>query len=60
MFAGAEVFEVAMTTLDPTVKVTLEASDGDRFEAGAVLARSKGPLVRSCRPSGSRSTSCNA
>jgi nicotinate-nucleotide pyrophosphorylase (carboxylating) len=43
VFAGAEVFEVAMTTLDPTVKVTLEASDGDRFDAGAVLAHVEGP-----------------
>ena len=43
VFAGAEVFEVAMTTLDPTVKVTLEASDGERFESGAVLAHVEGP-----------------
>jgi nicotinate-nucleotide pyrophosphorylase (carboxylating) len=43
VFAGAEVFAVAMTTLDPTVKVTLEASDGDRFDAGAVLAHVEGP-----------------
>jgi nicotinate-nucleotide pyrophosphorylase (carboxylating) len=42
VFAGAEVFEVAMTTLDGTVKVTLEASDGDAFEAGAVLAHVEG------------------
>ncbi len=43
VFAGAEVFEVAMTTLDPTVKVTLEAADGERFETGAVLAHVEGP-----------------
>lgn len=43
VFAGAEVFEIAMTTLDPTVKVTLEAADGDRFDARAVLARVEGP-----------------
>jgi nicotinate-nucleotide pyrophosphorylase (carboxylating) len=43
VFAGAEVFEVAMTTLDSTVKVTLEAADGDRFATGAVLARVEGP-----------------
>ncbi len=43
VFAGAEVFEVAMTTLDATVKVTLEAADGERFEAGSVLARVEGP-----------------
>ena len=42
VFAGAEVFEVAMTTLDPTVKVTLEASDGNRFERGTVLAHVEG------------------
>jgi nicotinate-nucleotide pyrophosphorylase (carboxylating) len=43
VFAGAEVFEIAMTTLDPTVKVTLEARDGDRFDQGAVLAHVEGP-----------------
>jgi len=43
VFAGAEVFEVAMTTLDPSVKVTLDASDGDRFDTGAVLAHVEGP-----------------
>ena len=43
VFAGAEVFEVAMSTLDPTVKVTLEATDGERFEAGVVLAHVEGP-----------------
>ncbi len=43
VFAGAEVFEIAMTTLDPTVKVTLEASDGDSFDRGAVLAHVEGP-----------------
>lgn len=43
VFAGAEVFEIAMTTLDPTVKVALEAADGDAFETGAVLARVDGP-----------------
>ncbi len=42
VFAGAEVFEIAMSTLDPTVKVTLKASDGDRFEKGAVLAHVEG------------------
>jgi nicotinate-nucleotide pyrophosphorylase (carboxylating) len=44
VFAGAEVFEVAMTTLDPTVKVTLEAADGDRFDKGAVLAHIEGSI----------------
>ena len=31
IFAGAEVFEVAMTALDDTVKVTLLVADGERF-----------------------------
>jgi nicotinate-nucleotide pyrophosphorylase (carboxylating) len=43
VFSGAEVFFVAMTTLDPSVKVTLEVADGDRFDHGAVLARVEGP-----------------
>lgn len=43
VFAGAEVFEVAMTALDDTIKVTLLISDGDRFEAGQTLARVDGP-----------------
>ena len=43
IFAGAEVFEVAMTALDDTVKVTLLTADGDRFDAGQVLARVEGP-----------------
>ncbi|MCW2824426.1 MAG: carboxylating nicotinate-nucleotide diphosphorylase [Aeromicrobium sp.] len=43
VLAGADVFEVAMTTLDPAVKVTLEARDGDSFDTGAVLARVEGP-----------------
>lgn len=43
VFAGAEVFAVAMTTLDPAVEVTLLAADGEPFERGAVLARVVGP-----------------
>ncbi|AXT85504.1 nicotinate-nucleotide diphosphorylase (carboxylating) [Aeromicrobium sp. A1-2] len=43
VFAGADVFEVAMTTLDPSVTVTLQVADGDHFERGAVLARVVGP-----------------
>ena len=42
IFAGAEVFEVAMTALDDTVKVTLLIADGDRFDTGQVLARVEG------------------
>lgn len=43
VFAGAGVFEIAMTTLEPTVKVTLEVAEGETFETGAVLARVEGP-----------------
>jgi nicotinate-nucleotide pyrophosphorylase (carboxylating) len=43
VLAGIEVFEIAMTTLDPSVTVTREAVDGDRFEAGTVLAHVDGP-----------------
>lgn len=43
VLAGAEVFEVAMTTLDDTVKVTVLVADGDHFDAGQVLARVEGP-----------------
>ena len=43
IFAGAEVFEVAMVALDDTVKVTLLIADGDHFRAGQVLARVEGP-----------------
>ncbi|MCW2831949.1 MAG: hypothetical protein JWP31_2641 [Aeromicrobium sp.] len=42
-FAGASVFEIAMTTLDPTVEVELQVADGDAFEAGDVLAHVEGP-----------------
>jgi nicotinate-nucleotide pyrophosphorylase (carboxylating) len=43
VFAGAEVFEVAMTRLDDRVSVTNLASDGTRFKAGDVLATVEGP-----------------
>jgi len=43
VLAGAEVFAVAMTTLDPAVDVRLHAADGSRFEVGAVLANVVGP-----------------
>lgn len=42
-FAGAEVFEVAMTRLDDRVKVTGLAADGERFDTGDVLATVEGP-----------------
>jgi len=43
VLAGVEVFVVAMTTLDPSVKVAFHAADGDRFDKGAVLANVVGP-----------------
>ncbi|MET0767885.1 MAG: nicotinate-nucleotide diphosphorylase (carboxylating), partial [Aeromicrobium sp.] len=43
VLAGAEVFAIAMTTLDASVKVTLLVADGDGFETGTVLARVEGP-----------------
>jgi nicotinate-nucleotide pyrophosphorylase (carboxylating) len=43
VFAGAEVFEVAMTRLDDRVKVTNLAADGNRFKSGDVLATVEGP-----------------
>ncbi|MFL6088659.1 MAG: carboxylating nicotinate-nucleotide diphosphorylase [Aeromicrobium sp.] len=43
VFAGAEVFEVAMTRLDDRVKVSNLAADGSRFKAGDVLATVEGP-----------------
>ncbi|MFC5678149.1 carboxylating nicotinate-nucleotide diphosphorylase [Aeromicrobium endophyticum] len=43
VLAGADVFEIAMTTLDPSVEVTRHAADGDAFERGAVLAHVEGP-----------------
>jgi nicotinate-nucleotide pyrophosphorylase (carboxylating) len=43
VFAGAEVFEVAMTRLDNRVKVTNLAADGRQFQPGDVLATVEGP-----------------
>jgi nicotinate-nucleotide pyrophosphorylase (carboxylating) len=43
VFAGAEVFEVAMTRLDNRVKVTNLATDGRQFQPGDVLATVEGP-----------------
>ena len=43
VFAGAEVFEVAMTRLDDRAKVTNLAADGSRFGPGDVLATVEGP-----------------
>ncbi|MEH3034566.1 MAG: carboxylating nicotinate-nucleotide diphosphorylase [Aeromicrobium erythreum] len=43
VLAGGDVFRVAMTALDASVRVDLLAADGDRFAAGAVLAEVEGP-----------------
>jgi len=43
VFAGAEVFAIAMTTLDSAVLVTQHVADGERFDVGAVLAHVEGP-----------------
>lgn len=43
VFSGAEVFAIAMTTLDDIVQVTVHVADGDRFERGDVLAHVEGP-----------------
>jgi nicotinate-nucleotide pyrophosphorylase (carboxylating) len=43
IFAGGDVFVVAMTRLDDRVKVTNVALDGSRFKAGDVLATVEGP-----------------
>ncbi len=41
--AGAEVFAIAMTRLDPAVKVTGTVGDGELFDADDVLASVAGP-----------------
>jgi nicotinate-nucleotide pyrophosphorylase (carboxylating) len=43
VFAGAEVFEVAMTRIDDRVKVTNLAADSAHFDAGDILATVEGP-----------------
>ena len=43
VFAGTVVYEVAMTRLDPSVRVTWHVADGERFEPGATLAHIDGP-----------------
>ncbi|EFQ83067.1 nicotinate-nucleotide diphosphorylase (carboxylating) [Aeromicrobium marinum DSM 15272] len=43
VFAGREVFEVAMTTLDPAVEVRTHLDDGEAFSAGDRLAHVEGP-----------------
>jgi nicotinate-nucleotide pyrophosphorylase (carboxylating) len=43
VFAGAEVFAVAMTRLDDRVKVSAPAADGTAFQPGDILATVEGP-----------------
>lgn len=43
VLAGGEVFEAAFRLTDPAVRVTPLTADGDRFEAGDVLAEVEGP-----------------
>lgn len=43
VFSGGEVFEAAMTSVDPTTGIRLLLTDGDRFEAGDTLATVDGP-----------------
>ena len=42
VFAGAEVFEVAMTAIDPAADVKIFLAEGDRFAAGDTLASVSG------------------
>lgn len=43
VLAGAEVFEVAMTSVDPAVTVQTHAADGDTFQPRDRLASVEGP-----------------
>ncbi|WP_082554251.1 carboxylating nicotinate-nucleotide diphosphorylase [Aeromicrobium sp. Root495] len=43
VMAGADVFRIAMTTLDDRVEVELRSAEGERFEPGQTLARVSGP-----------------
>lgn len=43
VFSGGEVFATAFVLTDPAIDVELRAADGDRFEAGQVLASVAGP-----------------
>lgn len=43
VFAGGEVYAIAMSTIDPSVTVVLQIDDGDAFAAGDVLATVRGP-----------------
>ncbi|MGO1983191.1 MAG: carboxylating nicotinate-nucleotide diphosphorylase [Brachybacterium alimentarium] len=43
VLSGIDVFAAAFRLTDPAVEVTAHAADGDRFEAGDVLATVSGP-----------------
>ncbi|UOE45646.1 carboxylating nicotinate-nucleotide diphosphorylase [Agromyces larvae] len=43
VLSGIEVFAAAFRLVDPRIEVAALAADGDRFEAGQVLARVAGP-----------------
>ncbi|AJT41287.1 carboxylating nicotinate-nucleotide diphosphorylase [Psychromicrobium lacuslunae] len=43
VFSGTGVFEAAMTLTDPTISVQWQLTDGEKFGAGAQLARVAGP-----------------
>lgn len=43
VFSGGEVFAAAFRLTDPEIEVDLAVADGERFEAGAVLAVVSGP-----------------
>ncbi|MFF2369808.1 carboxylating nicotinate-nucleotide diphosphorylase [Agromyces sp. NPDC058110] len=43
VLSGIEVFAAAFRIVDPSIEVERLAADGDRFEAGDVLARVHGP-----------------
>jgi nicotinate-nucleotide pyrophosphorylase (carboxylating) len=43
VFSGGVVFEAAMRAVEPRIRIAWHIADGERFEAGAVLARIDGP-----------------
>lgn len=43
VFSGAAVFEAAMRQADPGIRVAFHLTDGEPFDAGAVLATVEGP-----------------
>jgi len=43
VFAGVDVYSIAMSTVDASVSVVLHVEDGDAFETGTVLADITGP-----------------